>query len=458
MIQPAPLGNVMLHVDGSTALRPGAWASLEFELVAIPGRDNTTGRPIYLLPLDVPNGLQVSETVGGTITLLEIPGFSLIVEPGSATFPGGGQSGVVSVTAVHADKVPNFGQQPRLVVTIQPPGVIFDPPAQVTYPNLDGLAPGEITEFYSFDHDMGTFVAIGTGSVSEDGTVIQSDPGVGILKGGWQCAGNPQPTGQCQNVFVNVSPPQLSLFIGETKQFSATGRPQPIGNPAYSWTLDSQGFVDLNFADGNDSQTHPSNTVELEAIQETDDPQSLAVVFMTSPQQGNPPEMASASGRYETKCPLESVEWEQKDPDQLDANPNTGEGLRVFPEKRSPSDQTDRSVVNVKATINPANEGVSIFFKAFDLDDPSTDESPVDNNGALGGDNRGGAGMLTPTQATTTTLAPGEVSVEFKVPMNPGDNFRARISILALARPQYTPALPRIPSLFALHPAHHLRR
>ena len=33
-----------------------------------------------------------------------------------------------------------------------------------------------------------------------------------------------------------------------------------------------------------------------------------------------------------------------------------------------------------------------------------------------------------------------------------------RISILALARPQYTPALPRIPSLFALHPAHHLRR
>ena len=33
-----------------------------------------------------------------------------------------------------------------------------------------------------------------------------------------------------------------------------------------------------------------------------------------------------------------------------------------------------------------------------------------------------------------------------------------RISILALARPQYTPALPRIPRLFALNPAHHLRR
>ena len=247
VIQPAPLGNVMLHVDGSTALRPGAWASLEFELVTIPGRDNTTGRPIYLLPLDVPNGLQVSKTVGGTITLPEIPGFSLTVEPGSATFPGGGQRGVISVTVVHADKVPmvpNFGQQPRLVVTIQPPGVIFDPPAQVTYPNLDGLAPGEITEFYSFDHDMGTFVAIGTGSVSEDGTVIQSDPGVGILKGGWQCAGNPQPTGQCQNAAVTIttaqsggaSPSTVGLKLGSSLVVQANGSPTS-GGDKYTWSV-----------------------------------------------------------------------------------------------------------------------------------------------------------------------------------------------------------------------------
>ena len=34
----------------------------------------------------------------------------------------------------------------------------------------------------------------------------------------------------------------------------------------------------------------------------------------------------------------------------------------------------------------------------------------------------------------------------------------ARISILALARSQYTPALPRRPRLFVLNPAHHLRR
>ena len=55
-------------------------------------------------------------------------------------------------------------------------------------PNSDGLAPGEITEMYSFDHDLGQFVAIGTGTVSEDGLTIASN--AGVVKAGWTCAGN----------------------------------------------------------------------------------------------------------------------------------------------------------------------------------------------------------------------------------------------------------------------------
>jgi hypothetical protein len=48
---------------------------------------------------------------------------------------------------------------------------------------------------YSFDHDLGHFVSIGPATVSEDGTVIRSDSGVGILKAGWHCGGNPSGTG-----------------------------------------------------------------------------------------------------------------------------------------------------------------------------------------------------------------------------------------------------------------------
>jgi hypothetical protein len=48
---------------------------------------------------------------------------------------------------------------------------------------------------YSFDHDIGSFVAIGTGTVSDDGQVIRSNPGVGVLKAGWHCGGDPAANG-----------------------------------------------------------------------------------------------------------------------------------------------------------------------------------------------------------------------------------------------------------------------
>ncbi len=197
-----PVGNVHLTVDGSTAQRPGTWPSLEYELVTVAGANNDVGMPIYLLPLDTANGIFVDETRGGTLTIPDVPGFSLTVTPNSATFPDGTRRGTITVTAVHPDKVPmvpNFGQQPRFIVTIQPPGVKFDPPAQVAHPNVDGLAPGEVTEIYSFDHDMGSFVATGTATVSEDGTVLRSDPGMGVVKGGWHCGGNPASSGTTHN-------------------------------------------------------------------------------------------------------------------------------------------------------------------------------------------------------------------------------------------------------------------
>jgi hypothetical protein len=193
-----PPGTVTLIVDGSTAQRAGAWPDLEYFVTVIPGRDNTVNMPIYLLPIDLAHGIQVSETAGGTLTLPEVPGFALEIAPGSVTFPGGSRSGVVSVTVVHADKVPmvpNFGQQPRLIVTIQPAGARFDPPARLTLPNVEGLAPGEVTEMYSFDHDLGHFVSIGPATVSDDGTVVTANPGVGVIKAGWHCCGNPSPAG-----------------------------------------------------------------------------------------------------------------------------------------------------------------------------------------------------------------------------------------------------------------------
>lgn len=285
VLEPAPVGHIHLRADGITAQRPGTWPTLEFELVTIAGRDNTLGMPVYLLPLDIPKGLLVDETTGGTLTLPEVPGFALTIEPGSATFPDGAKTGLVSVTVVHPDKIPmppNFGQQPRFIITIQPPGVVFDPPAPLTMPNLDGLGPGEVTELYSFDHDQGQFVAIGTGTVSEDGTVIQSDPGVGITKGGWHCGGNPQRNGQSGSLDLQVFPTEVLLVPGQSVELKASGRP-PL-NGIYTWVLNPNDdtpadFASLTFEDpappclsGNEATLIENCSATLTAKEKKDSP------------------------------------------------------------------------------------------------------------------------------------------------------------------------------------------
>jgi hypothetical protein len=183
-----PVGAIHLIVDGTTATIPGTWPTLEFEVNTISGRDNTVGMPIYLLPIDVQNSQTVSPSQGENIQVSNVSGFSLSIAPGSVTFRDGSQTGSVSVTQVHRDKVPMpppNGLNPKIVFTIQPPGAVFDPPAPISYPNVDNRLPGEIIDLYSFDHDLGQWVGIGTGTVSQDGAYIVSDPGVGIIEGGW---------------------------------------------------------------------------------------------------------------------------------------------------------------------------------------------------------------------------------------------------------------------------------
>ena len=195
----APIGVFKLMADGTTAAVQGKkFPTLEFDVTTVAGRSTTVGMPIYVQNLDTVNQICVTDTTGGTLTLPDSPGFSLTVAPGSATFPGGSRSGCISATPVHMDKIPmapGFGQQPRFILTIQPAGTTFNPPAAMTLPNVDGLAPRAVTEMYSFDHDLGSFVAIGTATVSNDGTLIVSDPGVGVLKAGWHCGGPPVPPG-----------------------------------------------------------------------------------------------------------------------------------------------------------------------------------------------------------------------------------------------------------------------
>ncbi|MCP4993715.1 MAG: hypothetical protein GY934_08005, partial [Gammaproteobacteria bacterium] len=196
-ITQAPVGPVHLIADGSTTTVEGEYPNLSYNLVTVSGAENPLSAPIYMVRLNQQSakyaGLEDVE-----VTLDEVPGFKLTVPAGSVTFPDGSREGWVSVTAVNAGKVPMAppnGMQPQLIVTIQPTGAMFDPPAPLTLPNVDGHLPGAQVEMYSYDHDLEEFVTIGLGTVNRDGTLIDSNIGIGVIKAGWHCGSQPEGDG-----------------------------------------------------------------------------------------------------------------------------------------------------------------------------------------------------------------------------------------------------------------------
>lgn len=196
-ITEVPVGPVHLIADGSTALASGEYPSLGYQLVTIAGVDNPMATPIYMVKLDI-QGAQYAGKKDISLTLEKFPGFQLDIAKGSVTFPDGAKEGFISVTSVNASAVPMAppnGMQPQFIVTIQPAGTLFDPPARLTLPNVDGHAPGAQVEMYSFDHDLEEFVAIGLGTVTEDGSVVATNAGVGVIKAGWHCGSQPANSG-----------------------------------------------------------------------------------------------------------------------------------------------------------------------------------------------------------------------------------------------------------------------
>ncbi|GEM_PF-1389699 len=197
-ITEVPVGPVHLEVDGSTALAAGEYPTLSVNAFTVAGIDNPLPAPVYLVALDTANAVMVGAQ-DTELTLPEVPGFKLEVAAGSVTFPDGSNEGLLSVTPVNANKVPMAppnGMQPQFIVTIQPAGTRFDPPAKLSLPNVDGHAPGAQVEMYSFDHDLEEFVAIGLGTVSDTGSVVESNTGVGVVKAGWHCGSQPDNNGE----------------------------------------------------------------------------------------------------------------------------------------------------------------------------------------------------------------------------------------------------------------------
>lgn len=209
-LDPAPAGKFFVHLNGRTATNnvpAGAYyANVGKAYKSVPGQETTIGE--VFLPLVSNDTLQpVSETEDTIIdfpdsVLAENPdlaGVSITVPAGSLFANDGTTGGSVGIAPVDPNRLP--GTLPDelnfpLVITVQTDGATnFDEPAPICFPNLpdpdtgEVLAPGAKTGLWSFNHDAARWEVVGPMTVSADGTLVCSDPGVGILAPGWHGTG-----------------------------------------------------------------------------------------------------------------------------------------------------------------------------------------------------------------------------------------------------------------------------
>ncbi|MEX2138181.1 MAG: Ig-like domain-containing protein [Pirellulales bacterium] len=208
---PAP--EFFVHIDGSTAAAP---AGFVYPVVgkpfhSVPGQTvqlemDREPFDIFLPPMALGDIQPLSPTqtteVGfgnaGRADLVEMfpnldpsiwDRMQVSFAPGAAVDEFGNRATEAAIIPVPPDRIPAPlppNLNPELVISIQAgTATNFDIPAPVTFPNLEGLAPGEKSLIFSFDHDAGEWVVIGAGSVSADGLSIVSDVGVGIAAPGW---------------------------------------------------------------------------------------------------------------------------------------------------------------------------------------------------------------------------------------------------------------------------------
>ena len=185
-----PSGSQILDIDSSTAgpAPDGSpYSGFREEIELIEGVSNVVERPFFL-PRVEQESLTLVRSFETTMVenrrlgvVMEVPAFTARNEQGSFF------SGELSISEVPEGLAPAplpDQLDPGLLITIQPVGVRFDPPASITFPNIDSLSPGSEINIWSLDPETGSFIIVGRGRVSEDGTVIETVSG-GIHAADW---------------------------------------------------------------------------------------------------------------------------------------------------------------------------------------------------------------------------------------------------------------------------------
>lgn len=213
-LEPVPSGDFFVHIDGRKAERTaqndfprGAYYPfVGKKWTAVAGEEVNIGD--IFLPLIVEGTLKPVNANQATVVTFpaevlakhpELGGVTLTVPPNALLSENGLHGGMVGIAPVAPDRLPSPlppGLNFPLVITIQTDGPSnFDVPVPVCFPNLpdpetgEAKAPGTQSALWSFNHDLGDWEVVGSMTVSADGKLVCTDPGVGIRQPGWHSDG-----------------------------------------------------------------------------------------------------------------------------------------------------------------------------------------------------------------------------------------------------------------------------
>jgi len=114
----------------------------------------------------------------------------VVIPPNSIFYDDGSPATEVTIIPLAPDRIPGpipKGLNPSIVFTVDANGATnVDGYAQLIYPNVHNLPPGEKRLVWSFDHDAGKWITTGTVTVSTDGSVMVSDADSGVKTLGWR--------------------------------------------------------------------------------------------------------------------------------------------------------------------------------------------------------------------------------------------------------------------------------
>ena len=152
---------------------------------------------------------------------------------------------------------------------------------------------------------------------------------------------------------------------------------------------------------------------------------------------------------------VQTVAWVGHSVSPLTGNPGSGGGLAIFPDNNridnfTVDTTTDRSLVDFSATLSPAIPNIKVFFEVIDVDDPSANDVSAPNNDPMGivdnehnsTDNRGDGARTGPGSSMYYIVRSNSVGqaivTNFRVSMQPGDNYRFVASLNPIGSSDYT--------------------